>query len=102
MIGQSDYWENKFYRKIKNTLLFGFGIINFWKSCELFKIAYSRVFYGIIHPKLLTEHQNDVINLCSPNRIKQLVMTHCLILLGKQGLMASFWGSVSRYSSMMP
>ena len=33
-----------------NTFLFGIGVIIFWKSYNILKMAYSKLFSGILHP----------------------------------------------------
>ena len=60
-------------RHFQKTLLFGLGIIIIWKSYDLLKKAYSRLFRDLIQLLLLTKQHNGVINICSPNRL-----THCV------------------------
>ena len=55
------------------TLLFGFGIISYWKSYDLLNMPYSIIFSGII---LLTGQHHDATNIWSPSR-----MTPCAMIL---------------------
>ena len=63
-----------------NTLLFGFRIIISWKSYDLLKMDYGRIFSDIIQFYLLTGQHFDVITLCSPSRLNPCI----IILLSEQ------------------
>ena len=80
-----------------NTFLFWIGIIIFWKSYDILKMAYNRLFCGIIHLKRLIEHQNNIINPCSPIQIPKLQIPMVLLWF-----MTSYYCSVSIYSCVIP
>ena len=69
-----------FATNILNRLCFEFEIIIIWKRCDLLNVAYSRTFCAIIRMYLLSEQQNDVIDLCSTSRLKPWAI--CLLRYG--------------------